>query len=90
LVGAGETEGDIAPPGAGETDGDSAGVVGAVSEEPQALKGNNATPRNKTVSSLPFINAHQNDIENRFSSDHRASVNLFIEITYPVCLKFAL
>ncbi len=75
----------------GDSDGAAAGdSAGVVSEEPQALKGNSVAPRNRTVRSLPFINAHQNDIENRFSSDHPASVNLSIEITDAMCLKLAL
>lgn len=71
-------DGDIAGDSVGAAAGDSAGVV---SEEPQALKGSSVAPRKKTVRSLPFINAHQNDIENRFSSDSPASVNLSMEIT---------
>jgi hypothetical protein len=71
-------------------DVDSAGVVGAVSEEPQAVKGSSVAPSSRTVRSLPFIDAHQNDIENRFSSDHRTPVNLFQEITDSAFLKLAL
>jgi hypothetical protein len=72
--------GDIAPDGDTAPDGDSEGVV-VVSDEPQALKGRIAAPAIRTpTKSLAFINTHQNDIENRFSSDRPTSVNLFLEI----------